>query len=42
MSQVMGCSFIIHINELMGLEVPIHKWWQHVINYEVLFILHKL
>jgi len=25
MSQVMSCSFIIHIDELVGLEVPIHK-----------------
>jgi len=26
MSQVMSCLFIIHIDELMGIEVPIHKW----------------
>jgi len=25
MSQVMSCSFIIHIDELMGIEVPIHE-----------------
>jgi len=25
MSQVMSCLFTIHIDELMGLEVPIHK-----------------
>jgi len=25
MSQVMSCSFTIHIDELVALEVPIHK-----------------
>jgi len=25
MSQVMSCSFIIHIDEIMGIEVPIHE-----------------
>jgi len=25
MSQVMSCSFTIHIDELVGLEVPIHN-----------------
>jgi len=24
MSQVVNCSFIIHIDELVGLEVPMH------------------
>jgi len=31
MSQVMSCPFIIHIDELIGIEVPIHKWWKRVV-----------
>jgi len=31
MSQVMSCSFAIHIDELVALEVPIHKRWKCVI-----------
>jgi len=30
MSQVMSFSFTIHINELVALEVPIHKRWKRV------------
>jgi len=30
MSQVMSCLFTIHIDELVGLEVPIHKRWKRV------------
>jgi len=34
MSQVMNCSFTIHIDELVALEVPmaIHKRWKRVMN----------
>jgi len=35
MSQAVKCSFFIHIDELVGLEVPIT-------NVDVLVILHKL
>ena len=41
MSQVMSCLFIIHIDELVWLEVPIHKWWKRVMNFDVLILLHK-
>ena len=37
MSQVMSCLFTIHIDELMGLDVPIHKRWKLVINFDVLY-----
>ena len=42
MSQVMSCLFTIHIDELVGLEVPIYKRWKHVMNVDVFIILQKL
>jgi len=42
MSQVMSCLFIIHTDELVGLEVPIHKRWKLVMAVDVTIILHKL
>jgi len=35
MSQVMSFSFTNHINELVALEVPIHKRWKRVMNFDV-------
>ena len=40
MSQAVNCSF--YIDELAGLEVPMHKRRQLVTNSDVLIILHKL
>jgi len=37
----MNCSFIIHVDEVVGLEVPIHKWWQFVTNFDDLIVFHK-
>jgi len=44
MSQVMSFSFTIQIDELVALEVPIHKRWKPVMNVDVFIILsaHKL
>ena len=44
MSQVMSCLFTIHIDELVGLEVPIYKRLKRVMNCDVYIILpvHKL
>jgi len=42
MSQVTSCSFTIHIDELVALEVPIYKRWKRVMNFDVCIILHKL
>jgi len=40
MSQAVNCSYIIHINELVGLEVPMHACTNG--DFDVLIILHKL
>ena len=41
MSQVMSCLFTIHIDDLMGLEVPIHKRWKHVMNFDVFLSYYR-
>ena len=47
MSQVLSCSFTMiyyDIDELVTLEVPIHKRWKRVMDYDGFIILsaHKL
>ena len=33
MSQVKSCLFTIHIDELVALYIPIHKWWKSVMKF---------
>ena len=39
MAQVMSCLFTIHIDELVGLEVPIYKRLKRVMNFDAFIIL---